>query len=332
MTKRLEFSALLLEERDGNVTASIQRLTDDKLPPGDVTVRVLASSLNYKDGMVLKGMGRLVRNYPHVPGIDFAGVVETSDHPEFSPGDEVVLTGWRVGETWWGGYSQRAKVRGDWLVGLPPALSLTRAMAIGTAGFTAMLAILYLEAQGITPDRGEILVTGATGGVGSVAIAILAKLGYTVAASTGRPTEKEYLQSLGASTIIDRAELSAHPLRPLGSERWAAAIDTVGGTTLASVLSRLTYGGSVAACGLAGGSDLTTSILPFLLRGIRLLGIDSVMCPRAQRVIVWSRLACDLPITKLDALTTYANLTDLPSLADEILHGAVRGRIVVRVN
>jgi acrylyl-CoA reductase (NADPH) len=327
-----EFSALVLEERDGKVTAGIQRLSDDRLPAGDVTVRVHASTLNYKDGMILKGIGRLVRTYPHVPGVDFAGVVESSEHADFKAGDEVVLTGWRVGEVHWGGYSQKARVKGDWLVKLPSGLSLQQAMAIGTAGFTAMLAIIALETHGITPEKGEVLVTGAAGGVGSVAVAVLAKLGYQIAASTGRVAEHEYLRHLGASSIVERAELSAPPSRPLAAERWSAAIDAVGGSTLASLLTAIKYGGSVAACGLAGGNEFTTTVLPFLLRGVNLLGIDSVMCSKARRVAAWERLAKDLPLDKLDALTSRAGLKDLPALADKILQGQVRGRLVIDVD
>ena len=327
------FSALLLEEKDGKVTAGMQRLADDRLPAGDVTVRVAASTLNYKDGLVLKGLGRLVRAYPHVPGIDFAGVVEHSQSAEFKPGDQVVLTGWRVGEVHWGGYSQKARVKGDWLVKLPAGLTPERAMAIGTAGFTAMLAMQALEAHGLTPGgAGEVLVTGAAGGVGSVAVAILAKLGYRVAASTGRPAEHDYLRGLGAAEIVERGELAQAPGRPLLAERWAGCVDAVGGTTLASVLAGMRYGASVAACGLAGGADLATTVVPFLLRGVNLLGIDSVMCPKAARNAAWARLAKDLPMDKLDAMTTRVALKDLPPYADQILAGQVRGRLVVDVN
>jgi acrylyl-CoA reductase (NADPH) len=325
------FSALVLDEQDGKVGASLKRLSMSELPAGDVVVRVLASTLNYKDGMILKGLGRLVRSYPHVPGIDFAGVVEASEHPDFRPGDEVLLTGWRVGEVHWGGYAEKAKVKGDWLVKKPAGLSFDRAMAIGTAGFTAMLAVRALEAHGLSPEKGEVLVTGAAGGVGSVAVAVLAKLGYRVAASTGRPAEHDFLKSLGATTIVDRAELSSPPSRPLAAERWAGAVDAVGGTTLASVLTAVKYGGSVAACGLAGGNELTTTVLPFLLRGANLLGIDSVMCPKEIRVATWERLARDLPFDKLDALTGHATLTDLPALAERILAGQVRGRMVIHI-
>ena len=327
-----QFSALVLEEQDGKVKAGIQRLSTERLPPGDVTVAIQASTLNYKDGMILKGIGRLVRSYPHVPGIDFAGVVEASDSPDYQPGDQVLLTGWRVGEMHWGGYAQKARVKADWLVKLPTGLTLDRAMAIGTAGFTAMLAVMALEAHGVRPADGEVLVTGAAGGVGSVAVAVLAKLGYQVAASTGRGSEHDYLRSLGATTIIERSELAAAPSRPLLAERWSGAIDAVGGTTLATVLASLKYRGAVAACGLAGGSDLGTTVLPFLLRGVNLLGIDSVMCPKPQRVEAWSRLVADLPMGKLDTLTSRAGLKDLPGLAERILAGQVRGRLVIDVN
>lgn len=327
-----EFTALVLEEKDGKVTPSFQVLKDDQLPAGDVTVRVKASTLNYKDGMVINGIGRLVRTYPHVPGVDLAGVVERSSHPDFVPGDRVVSTGWRVGEAYWGGYAQKARVKADWLIKLPATLSLEQSMAIGTAGFTAMLAIDALERQGLDPSKGEVLVTGAAGGVGSVAVAILAKLGYQVAASTGRPAEHDFLKALGAVTIIDRAELAEAPTRPLLSERWAGAVDAVGGTTLASVLAGVKYGGAVAACGLAGGNSLTTTVLPFLLRGVQLIGIDSVMCPKARRLAVWDRLGRDLPLAKLDSLTGHAGLKDLPKLAGDILKGQVRGRLVIDVD
>jgi acrylyl-CoA reductase (NADPH) len=328
-----KFSALVLEERDGKVSAGIQELDSDQLPAGDVTVAVRASTLNYKDGMILKGIGRMVRSYPHVPGVDFAGVVERSDSPEFKPGDEVVLTGWRVGESYWGGYAQKARVKSDWLVKLPPGMTIERSMAIGTAGFTSMLAVMALEAHGLKPGSDdEVLVTGAAGGVGSIAIAILAQLGYKVAASTGRPSEHDYLRGLGASTIVDRSELAAPSSRPLLSERWIGAVDAVGGTTLAHVLATLKYHSSVAACGLAGGNELATTVLPFLLRGVNLLGIDSVMCPKPLRAEAWHRLARDLPTAKLDALTSRAGLRDLPGLADRILAGQVRGRMVIDVN
>ena len=326
------FKALVLEESDGKVSSSIEELDESRLPDGDVTVAVGYSTLNYKDGMVLKGVGRLVRSYPHVPGVDFAGTVEDSAHPDFAPGDAVVLTGWRVGEAHWGGHAQKARVKGDWLVKLPEALTAKRAMAIGTAGFASMLAVMALEEHGLAPDGGPVLVTGGAGGVGSVATAILAKLGYRVAASTGRPETHDYLKDLGAAEIVDRAELSEAPARPLDKERWAGCIDAVGGTTLAHVLTQMSYRSSVAAVGLAGGSKLETTVIPFLLRGVNLLGIDSVMCPIERRRQAWARLARDLPLDKLDTMIEDATLADLPDLAGRILEGLVRGRIVVDVN
>ncbi len=325
------FKALLLEESDGKVSASLQDLEESRLPEGDVTVAVEYSTLNYKDGMIVKGLGRMVRSYPHVSGIDFAGTVAESSNPDFEPGDRVVLTGWRVGETHWGGHAQKARVKGDWLVPLPESLSTKRAMAIGTAGFTAMLGVMALQAHGVTPDKGEVLVTGAAGGVGSVATAILSNLGYQVAASTGRAETHDYLHTLGAATIIDRAELSEPPSRPLDSERWAGCIDSVGGTTLARVLTQIAHRGSVAAVGLAGGNTLETTVIPFLLRGVNLLGIDSVMSPPDERRTAWQRLGSELPLDKLDGMTSEATLGDLPGLAGEILQGQVRGRIVVDV-
>ena len=325
------FEALLLEEKDGKVTASLRSLDESALPAGDVTVDVEYSTLNYKDGLILTGQGRLVRTYPHVPGIDFAGRVATSDNPDWRPGDRVVLTGWRVGETHWGGFSGKARVKGDWLVRLPDGMTTKRAMAIGTAGFTAMLAVMALEERGVAPGGGEVLVTGAAGGVGSVAIAILAQLGHKVTASTGRPETHDYLGRLGAGTIIDRATIAAPSGKPLDSERWAGAIDSVGGATLAAILPALKYRGAVAACGLAGGGKLETTVIPFLLRGVSLLGIDSVMCPVAQRRQAWARLARDLPADKLDSMIVPARLADLPRLAPEILAGKVRGRVVVEI-
>ncbi len=326
------FKALLLEEADGKVTASIQELEDERLPEGDVTVKVEHSTLNYKDGMVIKGIGRLVRSYPHVSGIDFAGTVEDSNHADFKPGDWVVLTGWRVGEMHWGGHAQKARVKGDWLVPLPDGLTSKRAMAIGTAGFTAMLAVMALEDHGLAPDGGEVLVTGAAGGVGSVAVSVLAKLGYNVAASTGRAETHGYLKDLGAATIVDRQELAEPTKRPLDKERWAGCIDSVGGSTLARVLTQMSYRTSVAAVGLAGGNQLETTVLPFLLRGVNLLGIDSVMCPQPRRKEAWRRLTHDLPMDLLDSMISDAGLSDLPRLAGEILKGQVRGRTVIDVN
>ncbi len=334
------FKAILLEERDGKVAAALQELEAARLPAfegeGGVTVAVEYTTLNYKDGMILNGIGRLVRSYPHVPGIDFVGTVEASDHPDYAPGDEVILTGWRVGEATWGGHAQLARVKGDWLVPLPEGLTSKRAMALGTAGFTAMLAVMALEDHGVTPDQGpgagDVLVTGAAGGVGSVATALLAKLGYNVAASTGRAETHDYLTALGARTVIDRGELSEPNKRPLETERWAGCVDCVGGTTLARVLAQTKRHGSVAAVGNAGGIKLEATVLPFLLRGVNLLGIDSATCPTPRRRQAWARLAEELPMDKLDAMTTEAVLGDLPDLAGKILKGQVRGRRVVDVN
>ncbi len=332
------FKAILLEETDGKVSAGIQELDDSRLPEheGGVTVAVEYSTLNYKDGMILNGVGRLVRSYPHVPGVDFAGVVESSDHPDYKPGDRVVSTGWRVGEVTWGGYAQKARVKGDWLVPLPDGLTTKRAMALGTAGFTAMIAIMALEEHGLTPEQTgegrEVLVTGAAGGVGSVAVALLANLGYRVAGSTGRPETHDYLRDLGAHSIVERAELAEVSKRPLERERWVGCVDSVGGTTLAHVLAETAYKGSVAAVGLAGGNILETTVLPFLLRGVNLLGVDSVACPGPRRRAAWARLVKDLPMAKLDAMTNEAKLADLLTLGGDILKGRVRGRLVIDVN
>ena len=326
-----EFRALVLHDEGGKVVPRLETIDEARLPEGDVTVRVEYSTLNYKDGMILQGQGRLVRQYPHVPGIDFAGTVERSDSPEFKPGDPVILTGWRVGEAHWGGYAERARVTAEHLVRRPAGLSAKQAMAIGTAGFTAMLAVVALERHGLTPDAGEVLVTGAAGGVGSVAVSLLSKLGHTVVASTGRPELREYLTGLGASDLIERSALAAKPTRPLDRERWAGAVDAVGGNTLATVLTQLKYRASVAACGLAGGSDLPASVLPFLLRGVYLLGIDSVMCPRPERLEAWQRLARDLPLDRLDRMTQEVSLAEVTGLAPRILKGEVRGRVVVNL-
>lgn len=327
-----DFTALVLHEAAGGIEPRIERVDETALPAGDVTVAVEYSTLNYKDGLILNGLGRLVSKYPHVGGIDFAGTVERSKSPDFRPGDKVVLTGWRVGEVQWGGYAQKARVKASMLVRLPDELTGRRAMAIGTAGFTAMLAVMQLERHGVTPGAGEVLVTGAAGGVGSVATAILARLGYQVVASTGRSTMHDYLRGLGAGAIIDRAELAEAPQRPLDSERWAGAIDAVGGTTLATILTQMTYRGSVAACGLTGGNELATTVIPFLLRGINLLGINSVMCPTPERQLAWQRLPHDLPMDKLDAMTETAPLRALPELGGKILKGETRGRVVIDVN
>jgi acrylyl-CoA reductase (NADPH) len=323
------FRALVLHEEGGKVVPRLEAVDEARLPPGEVTVAVEYSTLNYKDGMILEGQGRLVRAYPHVPGVDFVGTVLRSDSPEFRPGDPVILTGWRVGELHWGGYAERARVPASFLVRRPDGLTAKQTMAIGTAGFTAMLAVIALEKHGLTPAAGDVLVTGAAGGVGSIAVSLLAALGYRVAASTGRPELREYLEGLGAAELIDRAALAAKPSRPLDRERWAGAIDAVGGMTLATVLTQLNYRASVAACGLAGGSDLPATVIPFLLRGVNLLGIDSVMCPRAERIEAWDRLARDLPLAKLEAMTQTVPLAEVPALAPRILKGEVRGRIVV---
>jgi acrylyl-CoA reductase (NADPH) len=326
------FRALLLEEENGKVTASVREMADSALPEGDVTVRVSHSTLNYKDGMIIKGLGKLVRSYPHVPGIDFAGTVEASAHAGLNRGDPVVLTGWRVGETRWGGHAQKARVQGDWLIPIPRGLDARRAMAIGTAGFTAMLAVMALEDHGIGPEAGDVLVTGAAGGVGSVAIALLAALRYRVIASTGRAETHAYLRSLGAAEIIDRAEIAQPSGRPLDKERFAGCIDNVGGSTLACVLPQIKYRGSVAAVGLAGGNKLETTVIPFLLRGVNLLGIDSALCPIGLRQRAWQRLASELPPGKLEATVSEAGLAELPELAGRILAGQIRGRVVVDVN
>ena len=326
------FQALVLREADGGVRADFETLTDADLPDGDVTVDVAYSDLNYKDGMILNGLGRLVRTYPHVPGVDFAGTVAASAHPGFSPGDAVVLTGWRVGESRWGGYAQRARVPGDWLVPMPAGLDAKRAMAIGTAGFTAALALLKLERFGIAPNPdAPLLVTGAAGGVGSVAVALASRRGYAVTASTGRSETHDYLQALGASALIDRQELSDGEVKLLERERWLAAIDNVGGKTLAKVLSQMRYRGSVAACGLAGGNDLPATVVPFLLRGVSLLGVDSVMCPMEERLAAWQMIVDDLPVEVIDRMTTVVSITDLPALSKDILGGQTRGRVVVDV-
>ena len=324
------FPALVLTEEEGKVRPSIRHLTDADLPAGDLTVRIEHSTLNYKDGMILNGLGRLVKSYPHVPGVDFAGTVEASDSPAFRPGDAVIVSGWRVGELYWGGYAGKARIRAEWAVPLPPGLTTRRAMAIGTAGLTAMLAVMALEEHGLGPDTdGEVLVTGAAGGVGSIAVLLLAKLGYRVTAATGRASQHDYLRGLGATALIDRAEIATAPERPLLSERWAGAIDSVGGVPLAHILAGLRSRAAVAACGNVAGVTFPGNVLPFLLRGISLLGIDSVSCPTPRRIRAWTRLAETLPLDRLDALTTEARLTDLPDLAAAILKGEVRGRVVI---
>ncbi|KAF0143997.1 MAG: NADPH:quinone reductase and related Zn-dependent oxidoreductase [Rhodospirillaceae bacterium] len=322
---------LILREENGAIVAGIERVPESSLPEGDVTVCVTHSTLNYKDGLILKGLGKLVRSYPHVPGVDFAGVVEHSASSLYQSGEEVILTGWRVGEWQWGGYATKARVRAEWLVPMPAGLDARRAMALGTAGFTAMLAVMALEAHGLLPVTGEILVTGASGGVGSVAVAVLARLGYRVVASTGRTGVHAYLHSLGATRLINRAELADTPRRPLQSEHWAGAVDSVGGTTLATVATQMRHGASIAVCGNTGGNDVPLSVIPCLLRGVNLLGIASVSVPLPQRQTAWERLARLLPVDVLDFMTRIEPLGRLPELADVILRGNVQGRTVIDV-
>ncbi|MGK8234871.1 acryloyl-CoA reductase [Roseovarius sp. MS2] len=328
------FKALVVEKdaESGKTSAGVKELTLADLPEAEVTVAVEYSTVNYKDGLCIGPGGGLVRSYPHVPGIDFAGTVEASDDARYKPGDRVVLTGWRVGEAHWGGYAQKARVRADWLVPLPKGLDTRAAMAVGTAGFTAMLAVMALEDHGLKPGHGEVLVTGASGGVGSVATAILAHLGHEVAAVTGRPEQEGYLRGLGASRIVPREDLAETVKRPLESENWTGCVDAVGGAMLARVLGQMKYGASVAAVGLAGGAGLPATVIPFLLRGVNLLGIDSVMQPYANRVRAWERIARDLPMDKLEAMITPATLEDLPRLGADILKGQVKGRVVVDLN
>jgi acrylyl-CoA reductase (NADPH) len=326
------FRAIRLFKTETGQETRFLDLTDADLMDGDVDVRIDYSTVNYKDGLALTGRSPVVRVWPLTPGIDFAGVVDASTHAGFKPGDRVVLNGWGVGETHHGGYAQKARVGGDWLVKLPEAISTAHAMAIGTAGYTAMLCVMALEREGVTPDKGDVVVTGAAGGVGSVAIALLSGLGYRVVASTGRKAaESGYLTGLGAAEIIDRAELSA-PGRPIARERWAGGVDAVGSHTLANVLAQIRYGGAVAACGLAQGLDLPGSVAPFILRGVALAGIESVMCPTPRRTEAWVRLAKDLDLRLLDAMTTRATLDEVPALGAAILDGQVRGRVVVDVN
>ncbi|MBN9539128.1 MAG: oxidoreductase [Reyranella sp.] len=329
----MSFRALVLSQgADRKVSGTVETLSEDRLPAGDVTVAVDYSTLNYKDGLVLTSGGGLVKTWPHVGGIDFAGTVEASDNPGFKAGDKVVLNGWRVGEIHWGGYATKARVKGDWLVKLPAAISTKRAMAIGTAGYTSMLCVIALEKHGLKPASGEILVTGAAGGVGSVAVAILAKLGYNVVAATGRPQEGDYLKSLGATTILDRKELTEAPDRPLLSERFAGVVDTVSGVMFARALAQVKYGGAAAVCGLAAGPAFPGSILPFILRSVSVYGIDSVMLPKGPREEAWKRLGTDLPLDKLDSTVSDAGLSDLMALGPKILKGEVRGRVVVDVS
>jgi acrylyl-CoA reductase (NADPH) len=325
--------AYVLDLIDGKVQGSLREIDTDHLPEGDVRVRVSHSGLNYKDGLVLTGAGGLVKKYPHVPGIDFAGEVESSASPAFKSGDKVVLTGWRVGENRWGGYATHARVRADWLVKLPAHLTPAAAMALGTAGFTAMMCVDALERHGLKPNAGEVLVTGAAGGVGSVATLLLSSLGYQVVASTGRAELGDYLRQLGAERVLDRAEFAAPAVRPLATERWSGCVDTVAGTTLPNVLSQLKYRASVASCGLAGGNELHTTVIPFLLRGVNLLGIDSVQLPVLERIPLWERLSRTIDLQRLNALTTTIGLSAVgPSLGSAILAGRVKGRTVIEVD
>jgi acrylyl-CoA reductase (NADPH) len=326
----LAFKAIRIDKVDKTQTVALVDFDESELMDGDVTVQVEWSTVNYKDALALTGKAPVVRRSPMIPGIDFVGTVANSSHPQWKPGDKVILNGWGVGETHLGAYGEKARVKGDWLVALPEGMSGREAMAIGTAGYTAMLCVLALERHGLVPAHGPVVVTGAAGGVGSVAIAILAGLGYRVVAATGRVQEADYLKSLGAAEIIDRSELTG-PVRPLGKERWGAGVDTVGSTTLANVLSMTSYGGAVAACGLAGGMDLPSSVAPFILRGVSLLGIDSVMCPQPLRREAWKRLASDLDRGKLEAMTTQIDLNGVSEAATALLEGRVRGRIVVKI-
>jgi len=324
------FRAIVIDKAETGQTVWLADFDEKDLTDGDVTVRIEWSTVNYKDGLAVTGKAPVVRRFPMIAGIDFAGTVESSRHSGWKVGDQVILNGWGLGETHLGGFAQKARVKGDWLVRLPQSMSAREAMAIGTAGYTAMLAVMALERAGVTPAHGPVLVTGAAGGVGSVAIALLTKLGYAVIASTGRPAEAAYLRKLGAGEVIERQELTAPP-RPLGKERWAGAVDAVGSTTLANVLSMTRYGGAVAACGLAGGMDLPTSVAPFILRGVSLIGIDSVMCPLTIRQQAWRRLETDLDRAKIAAMTTEIGLADVIATAPRILAGEVRGRIVVKI-
>ena len=323
--------AILINKDDSGYSAQMSQIEEQQLPEGDVLIQVDYSTLNYKDSQAITGVPSVVRNFPMVPGIDLAGTVEHSVHADFKAGDQVVLNGFGVGEGHWGGLAQKARVKGDWLVPLPSAFTPKQAMTIGTAGYTAMLCVMALEQQGVNPDQGEILVTGAVGGVGSVAVSLLAKLGYTVVASSGRPEEKDYLLSLGATQVMDRNELSEKG-RPLAKERWAGAIDVAGSHTLANICASMKYGGTAAACGLAQGYDLPATVMPFILRGITLVGIDSVYRPKADRIAAWNRLAQDLDLTHLEAIMTEITLAEALETAQEQIHGRTRGRFVVNVN
>jgi acrylyl-CoA reductase (NADPH) len=326
------FKALVVDQKDGKTEATFQVLGHDALPEGDVTLSVAYSSLNYKDGLAVTGKAKVLRRVPLVPGVDLSGTVVQSDSPDFKPGDEVLITGNEIGEKFWGGYTQMTRVRSEWLVPLPKGLDLRQVMAIGTAGFTAMLSVMALEDHGLTPaDQREVVVTGASGGVGSMAVALLARLGYNVVASTGRAESHEYLRTLGARDILDRAVLAAPPGRPLASERWAGAVDPVGGDILAGLLPAMARGSSIALSGNTGGIQLSATVLPFILRGVNLLGIDSVLCPRPRRLAAWQRLAELLPAEALELMAQEASLADVPRLSQEIVQGKIRGRVVIRV-
>ncbi len=325
------FKAVLINKDDDNYSANLQEIDESQLPDGDVEIDVQYSTLNYKDGLAITGNSPVVRKFPMVPGIDLVGTVKNTTHPDYEVGDAVVLNGWGVGETHWGGLAQKARLNGDWLVPLPDTFTPKQAMSIGTAGYTAMLCVMALEQHGVTPESGEILVTGATGGVGSVAVALLAKLGYQVVAMTGRAEESGYVTALGASEVMPRSEY-AEPGRPLGRERWAGVVDVVGSHVLANACAATKYGGTVAACGLAGGFDLKTTVMPFILRGVTLAGVDSVMCPREKRLEAWRRLAQDLDLSKLDDIAHEIGLSNAIETAAHLLDGKVRGRVIVDVN
>lgn len=325
------FKGILIEKDESGYRAAIKEIDEPRLPEGNVTVRVSHSTLNYKDGLAITGKGPVVRKFPMVPGIDLAGTVEESSHPEYKAGDRVLLNGWGVGETHWGGLAQKARLNGDWLIPLPATFSPQQAMAIGTAGYTAVLCVLALERHGVKPTDGEILVTGAAGGVGSVALALLSKLGYSAVAVTGRPQDSDYLKSLGAVDVIERSQFSS-PGKPLGKERWAGAVDVVGSHVLANVCATTRYRGVVTACGLAAGMDFPASVAPFILRGVTLVGIDSVMCPRVDRLEAWKRLGSDLDVAKLEGISRVVGLSEVIPLASSLLRGEIRGRVTVDVN
>ncbi|MCP5409217.1 MAG: oxidoreductase [Chromatiaceae bacterium] len=325
------FKGILIEKDDAGYRASLKEIDEAQLPEGDVRLRVSHSTLNYKDGLAITGKGPVVRRFPMIPGVDLVGTVEESESPDYQVGDSVVLNGWGVGEVHWGGLAQKARLKGEWLVPLPPQFTPRQAMAIGTAGYTAMLCVLALERHGVTPDKGEILVTGAAGGVGGVAVALLSKLGYTVVGVSGRPEESDYIKSLGASEVLPRAEFTS-PAKPLAKERWAGAVDVVGSHTLANVCASSRYRGVVTACGLAGGMDFPATVAPFILRGVTLAGIDSVMCPRPERLVAWQRLGTDLDISKLDMISGEIGLAEVIPMAGKLMDGQVRGRVVVDVN